>query len=318
MSAQPGPLAVGFAGTPAFALPALEALAGSPHRLRIVLTQPDRPAGRGRALAPSVVKARALELGLPVSQPQTLKAPQTLAELESLGLDVLVVVAYGSLLPPAVLALPRLGCLNIHASLLPRWRGAAPIQRAILAGDVLTGVSIMQMDAGLDTGPVLAQRAVEIGPLETAGELAPRLARLGAALLLESLEAVRDGRAEATAQPSGGVSYAPKIDKREALIDWSADAASIARQVRAFNPTPVAETRLAGTQLRIWEAEPAAGAAAAGAAPGWVQSASARGIEVVCGQGVLRLTRLQLAGRRPLGAREFLNAHPLEHVRLGS
>jgi methionyl-tRNA formyltransferase len=313
---HPGSLKVGFAGTPDFALPALEALAGTPHRIAAVLTQPDRPAGRGRALRPGPVKERALELGLTVLQPASLKAPEALEALRALELDALIVVAYGLILPPAVLETPRLGCFNIHASLLPRWRGAAPIQRAILAGDAVTGVTIMRMQAGLDTGPMLAQRTLEIAPRETAGELHDRLAELGALLMVEMIGAVARGDAHETPQPAAGVSYAAKIEKREALIDWSLDATAILRAIRAFNPWPVAETRLCGAQLRIWEAE-AAAPGSEGAPPGTVLAASAQGIEVACGDGAVWLTRLQLAGRKPLSAREFLNAQPLGAVRLG-
>ncbi len=328
MSVHPGSLRVGFAGTPAFALPALEALLRSPHQILAVFTQPDRPSGRGQALAASAVKQCALGAGLPVLQPPTLKSEQALAALRALALDALIVVAYGLILPEAALAAPRLGCYNIHASLLPRWRGAAPIQRAILAGDARTGVTLMRMQAGLDTGPMLAQRALEIGPLETAGELHDRLAQLGAGLLMETLAALARGEAHETPQPDGGVTYAAKIEKREALINWNAEAEAVVRQVRAFNPWPVAETRLEGAQLRIWEAEPVGSQAVwidparpvepAGSPPGTVLSPSERGIEVACGRGAVRLTRLQLPGRKPVTAREFLNAHPLAHVRLGT
>ncbi|HLW23065.1 MAG TPA: methionyl-tRNA formyltransferase [Steroidobacteraceae bacterium] len=314
---QPGSLTVGFAGTPSFALPALEALARSHHRIAAVLTRPDRPAGRGQALVASPIKRRALELGVAVLQPASLTMPAALEALRALELDALIVVAYGLILPREALASPRLGCLNIHASLLPRWRGAAPIERAILAGDAQTGVSIMRMQEGLDTGPILAQRVVAIAPLESAGELHERLARLGAELMMETLEAVGRGTARETPQPEAGVTYAAKIEKREALIDWSEDASSILRRIRAFNPRPVAETRLAGVQLRIWEAAPAAPSGSI-AAPGTVLAASGEGIEVACGRGTLRLERLQLAGRKPLGAREFLNAQSLAHARLGA
>ncbi len=314
---QPGSLTVGFAGTPSFALPALEALARSPHRIAAVLTRPDRPAGRGQAIVASAIKGRALELGVPVLQPASLRTPAAIEALRALELDALIVVAYGLILPREALAVPRLGCLNIHASLLPRWRGAAPIERAILAGDTQTGVSIMRMQEGLDTGPILAQRVVEIAPLESAGELHGRLARLGAELMIETLEALGRGAARETPQPEAGVTYASKIEKREALIDWSEDASSILRRIRAFNPRPVAETRLAGVQLRIWEAVLAAPSGSI-AAPGTVLAASGEGIEVACGRGAIRLERLQLAGRKPLGAREFLNAQSLAHARLGA
>jgi len=213
-------LRIVFAGTPEFALPALEALARSEHRIAGVLTQPDRPAGRGRALRASAVKQRALQLGLPVAQPAQLKRDEDLTPLKEWQPELLVVVAYGLLLPPSVLALPRLGCLNIHASLLPRWRGAAPIQRAILAGDAATGVTIMQMDSGLDTGAMLAQRKVAIGPEMSSAELQSVLAPLGAELLIEVIGALISGNAKATPQPATGVSYASKLDKCDTLIDW--------------------------------------------------------------------------------------------------
>jgi methionyl-tRNA formyltransferase len=315
LSKNPSRLKLGFAGTPDFAVPALERLAGS-HRICAVFTQPDRPAGRGRAVHLSPVKRRALEQGLPVQQPATFKAPEVIALLGSLELDALIVVAYGQILPAAVLRVPRLGCINIHASLLPRWRGAAPIQRALLAGDLNTGITIMRMEAGLDTGPMLAARSISIGARDTAKTLHDALAILGAELIVETLDALRDGGCHEIAQPAAGVTYAEKISKREALIRWSQDSPSIWRQIRAFNPWPVAETRFEGQQLRIWEAEPFdstrpnAGSASEGA-PGLVLAASPDGIDVACGQGVLRVTRLQLAGRNPLPAGEFLKGQRL-------
>src|SRR6202044_1080142 len=227
-------LRVAFAGTPEFAVPTLRALADSPHALVGVLTQPDRPAGRGRELTASPVKRLAQELQLPLSQPATLQNAAARALLASWGVDALVVVAYGLILPPAVLALPRLGCLNVHASLLPRWRGAAPIQRAILAGDRQSGVTIMQMDAGLDTGAVLEQRAIAIAPGSSAGQLQASLAQLGAGLLLDALAALEAGRAQPRPQPQEGVTYAAKVSKAEAIIDWRSGAEQIERQVRAF------------------------------------------------------------------------------------
>ena len=247
-------LRIAFAGTPDFAVPALEALLGSSHTVVGVLTQPDRPKGRGRQLAASPVKVTALAHGIPVSQPPTLKDEGGRAELAAWRPDVLVVVAYGLILPRDVLSLPRLGCLNIHASLLPRWRGAAPIQRAILAGDASTGVTIMLMDAGLDTGPMLLRKEVPIAPTDTGGSLHDRLAGVGASAILEVLDGHAQGTLRAVPQPAEGVTYAAKIDKAEALIDWGQDAARIGRQVRAFNPWPIAETRLDGEQLRVYEA----------------------------------------------------------------
>jgi methionyl-tRNA formyltransferase len=309
-------LRIAFAGTPEFALPALRTLAAMPCQLIGVLTQPDRPAGRGRQLQASPVKRLALELGLPVAQPATLKAAAERAALLAWAPELLVVVAYGLILPPAVLELPRLGCLNIHASLLPRWRGAAPIQRAILAGDATTGITLMRMDAGLDTGPILRQQAVPIGAQTTGGELHGALASLGAGMLASAIEDLAAGRMQPQPQPAAGVTYAAKIDKAEALIDWAGDAEAIARQVRAFNPWPVAETRLAGEQLRIWRAarlEMAAGDAAPGTVLGLVDGR----LHVVTGSGVLAIEELQGAGRRVVGARDFANARALAGETLG-
>jgi len=314
------PLRLGFAGTPEFAVPALEALSKA-HRICAVFTQPDRPSGRGRPLQASPVKNLAASRGFRVYQPATFKSQDVLDDLRSLELDVLVVVAYGLILPPAVLQSPRQGCINIHASLLPRWRGAAPIQRAVLAGDAKTGVTIMRMEAGLDTGPMLAAREVEIGANDTAKTLHDRLARLGAELIVETLHAQRLGGVREVPQPSDGVTYAEKINKAEALIDWQQDAVLISRRVRAFNPWPIAETRLNGTQLRIWEARllDSAGTGAAetgaGTLPGTVLAATHEGIDVACGRGVLRILRLQLAGRRPLFAQEFIKGQRLDGVR---
>jgi methionyl-tRNA formyltransferase len=243
-------LRVAFAGTPEFALPALRALHAR-HDIVGVLTPPDRPSGRGRQLTPSVVKSLALELQLPIAQPATLKDGAAVAQLHAWNPDVLVVVAYGLLLPPAVLELPRRGCLNIHASLLPRWRGAAPIERAILAGDAQTGITIMQMDRGLDTGPMLLQRPLPISGTDTGGTLTQRLADCGADALLEALSGLERGDLTPRPQPGEGVSYAAKLSKADARIDWARSAAEIARQVRALNPRPMAETQSAGEQLRV-------------------------------------------------------------------
>ncbi len=309
------PLRLGFAGTPRFAVPALEALTRSQHPVAAVFTKPDRASGRGRKLHASAVKACALDLGLAVHQPASFREPAACEELERLELDALVVVAYGLILPSRALNAPRLGCYNVHASLLPRWRGAAPIQRAILAGDRLTGVSIMRMEESLDTGPVLAARAVDIEPQDTGATLNERLAVLGGELVRLTLDELAAGRAVETPQPRDGVTYADKIGKAEALIDWRADADQIARKVRAFIPAPIAETRWNGEQLRIWEARALAAAPAAdgGAAPapGAVVSASPAGIEVACGRGLLGIGRLQLAGRKPVAAAEFIRAHRL-------
>jgi methionyl-tRNA formyltransferase len=305
------PLKLGFAGTPDFAVPALEKLAEQ-HRIAAVFSQPDRPAGRGQALQMSPVKRRALELGLTVHQPSSFKAPEALALLRDAQLDALIVVAYGLILPAAALTIPKLGCINIHASLLPRWRGAAPIQRAILAGDSRTGITLIRMESGLDTGPMLAWRDIKIERLDTAKLLHDRLAALGAELMSENLPKLAAGALREVAQPAEGVTYAAKIDKPEAHIDWRRSAAEIDRQVRAFNPWPVAETRLNGAQLRIWQAEPLESPAPTReAAPGSVLTAAPEGIDVVCGSGVLRILRLQLAGRKALPAEEFLRGQHL-------
>ena len=307
-------LRVVYAGTPEFAVPALAALAAAGQTIVAVYTQPDRPAGRGRVASASPVKQAALALGIPVRQSASLK--QAAAEIAALAPALIVVAAYGLMLPPAVLALPRLGCVNLHASLLPRWRGAAPIQRALLAGDAATGVCIMRMEAGLDTGPVYACERVAIAARDTAATLATRLAAAGARLLVATIAALESGAAVATPQAAAGVSYARKLEKQEALIDWSASAAELDRRVRAFVPWPVAETRWRGAQLRVHEAEPLAAAVAAAAvdgaagapAPGTILSATSAGIGVATGAGVLRLTRVQPAGRRIVAAHEFANA----------
>jgi methionyl-tRNA formyltransferase len=306
------PLRVAFAGTPQFAVPALQALLASRHRVVGVLTQPDRPKGRGRHLTPSPVKQVAAQHQLVVSQPQTLREPAARHELAALAPDVMVVVAYGQILPREVLQLPRLGCLNIHASLLPRWRGAAPIQRAILAGDALTGVTIMQMDEGLDTGAMLASRVLPIHDRATSAVLHGELASLGAQALLEVLEALAAGGLAAQPQPAAGVSYAQKISKSEAHINWSAAATALSRQVRAFNPWPVAETLFGGEQVRIHEAYACLDGVSAAAAPGtWLGLAAGdRGaaLRVACGSGELQITQLQRAGRKVVAAREFVNS----------
>ncbi len=297
------PVSVVYAGTPEFAVPALDALAASGVRLTAVLTQPDRPAGRGRALAASPVKARALALGLPVLQPATLKESAALEALAALAPDVLIVAAYGLLLPAPVLALPRLGCINIHASLLPRWRGAAPVQRALLAGDAETGVAIMRMEAGLDTGPVYATRRVPIESRDTGGSLTLRLAGAGATLLIEALEAIVAGTSEAVPQEASGITYARKLEKAEAPLDWRRSALELDRQVRAFVPWPVATTAWNGTTLRVHAARPVEGPFAA--SPGTVLAQNAGGIDVATGAGVLRLEKVQLAGRGIVGAAEL-------------
>lgn len=298
-------LRIAFAGTPDFAVPALDALATSGHTLVGVLTQPDRPAGRGRQLTASPVKQRALALGLPVDQPERLSSDAQRALLREWAPELLVVVAYGLILPRAVLELPRLGCLNIHASLLPRWRGAAPIQRALLAGDSETGVCIMRLEEGLDTGPVYAERRLPIAPDATAAGLLPQLARLGAEALLPVVADLEAGRAVARPQPVEGVTYAHKINKGEARVDWLADAAQIERQVRAFNPWPVAETLLDGERLRLWRAR-AVAADGTAALPGTVLGLRDGAMHVACGRGVLAVEELQPPGGRAMPAADFL------------
>jgi methionyl-tRNA formyltransferase len=302
-------LRVVFAGTPAFAVPALDAIVAAGHLVPAVYTQPDRPAGRGRNLKPSEVKMRALELELAVEQPLSMRMPETLPRLRQLAPDVLVVVAYGLILPQSVLEVPRLGCFNIHASLLPRWRGAAPIQQAILAGDSMTGVTIMRMTAGLDEGPILAQREQRIDAHMTAGELHDALAAAGATLMVEVLDSVAAGTAVPREQDPSAATYAPKISKDDARIVWSDSAASIARRIRAYDPWPGAAALWRGEQIKIWRAEVRAGCQ--GARPGDVLSADASGIEVACGNGSLALRTLQLPGRKRIDAADFLHAHSI-------
>lgn len=309
------PLSIVFAGTPDFAVPPLEALLCGRHRVVAVYTQPDRPAGRGRQLTASPVKVRAMAAQLPIEQPLNFKDPAAIERLAAYRPDVMVVVAYGLILPRRVLEIPRLGCVNIHASLLPRWRGAAPIQRAILAGDDETGVNIMLMDAGLDTGPVLLEARTPIGPRDTAATLHDRLSRLGAELLPQAIDGLASGALQPRAQPEFGVTYAHKIQKEEAHIDWRKSAVELDRQVRAFNPWPVADTLLDGEQVRVWEAEPLPQSASAPA--GTVISAGNEGIDVAAGTGVLRLKRIQAAGRKPVSAAEFARARPLQGKVLG-
>jgi methionyl-tRNA formyltransferase len=306
-------LRLGFAGTPEFAVPALQRLAAA-HSIAVVFSQPDRPAGRGQALQASPVKRKALELGLELQQPASFKSPDALELLRAARMDALIVVAYGQILPAAALSIPKLGCLNIHGSLLPRWRGAAPIQRAILAGDCVTGVTIMRMEAGLDTGPMLISRQADIGLRDNAQTVHDKLSGLGADLILESLAALAAGTAHEVPQPADGVTYAEKISKAEAPIDWQHAAGQISRQVRAFNPWPIAQTQFNGEALRIWDAETIdlhfAGAGR-DVKPGTVLAATGEGIDVACGSGVLRILRLQLPGRKPLTAQEFLQGQRL-------
>ncbi|PBJ83554.1 methionyl-tRNA formyltransferase [Lysobacteraceae bacterium NML93-0399] len=295
-----------FAGTPDFAVPSLLA-ADARNEVVAVYTQPDRPAGRGRALTASPVKQVALERGLVVHQPEKLKGAAALDTLRALEPDLMVVVAYGLLLPQAVLDIPRYGCWNVHASLLPRWRGAAPIQRAIQAGDTETGVCLMQMEKGLDTGPVLLRQTTPIAPEDTGGSLHDRLATLGAQVLADGLGLLRAGmRLGPNPQPEHGVTYAHKLDKAEARLDWSQPARVLADTVRAFNPWPVAEAEVASERLRIHAAT--ALALDHGHAPGSVLFAGRQGIDIACGEGALRVTRVQRAGGRAIDVADYLNA----------
>ena len=292
-----------FAGTPEFALPALEALREAGHEILAVLTQPDRPAGRGRKLAPTPVAQRAQALGLPVHKFVKLDA-QAQRVLHALAPQAMVVVAYGLILPPAVLDIPEHGCLNIHASLLPRWRGAAPIARAIEAGDRETGITVMRMDAGLDTGPMLLAEKLPIEDTDTAATLGERLARLGGRLIVEALEKLQRGTLEETPQPAHGACYARKLSKDEARLDWTQAAQTLARKVRAFNPVPMAWSELGTERIRFLRAQPLP--AATLAPPGTVVGAGREGLDIACAAGVLRVTELQRPGARALPAAEVL------------
>lgn len=291
-----------FAGTPPFAARALEALVRARHEVVLVLTQPDRPAGRGLKLVASAVSDAATGLGLRLEKPRTLKDPASAAVVREAAADVMVVAAYGLLLPQAVLDMPVHGCLNIHGSLLPRWRGAAPVQRAILAGDPTTGVCIMRMEAGLDTGPVLLRREIPIGPRTTAGALMEELAAIGAEAIVEALDRLPTLVPEP--QDAARATYAAKVGKAEARIDWSRSNVEVDRQVRAFNPAPGAETSLGGVALKIWAAEPVDGSGAPGA---WLDRGE---LVVACGSGALRLLEVQRPGAKRMAATAFTNGNP--------
>ena len=294
-----------FAGTPDFALESLKALVEAGRSPVAVLTQPDRPAGRGKKLTASPVKRYAEQRGIPVRQPETLRDEQAQAEFAALEPDLLVVAAYGLILPQAVLDIPRYGCLNVHASVLPRWRGAAPIQAAILAGDTKTGVSLMAMTAGLDCGPVFHVEELEIGPGETAGELHDRLATLGGRTLVAHLDAILGGDLEAVPQDDAEATYAPKINKQDARVDWSLSADEVARRIRAYNPFPGAFCFSGDTRIKIWRAEAAGGSGP----PGAVLQCDREGVVVACGDGAIRLDELQLPGKRRVAGHECAG-HP--------
>jgi methionyl-tRNA formyltransferase len=305
-----------FMGTPDFAVPVLRALArakqeGAGHEIVRVYSQPPRPAGRGRTLRPSPVHAAAEALGLAVATPGSLRDPAALAAFAALELDAAVVVAYGLILPRAALDAPRLGCFNLHASLLPRWRGAAPIQRAIMAGDAGTGVCVMEMEAGLDTGPVLACRATPIGPEDTARTLHDRLAGIGASLMVETLAALAVGAATATEQPAAGVTYAAKIDKAETRVDWTRSAVELGAHIRGLSPFPGAWSEIAGERVKLLMARPEDGAGT----PGEVLDER---LLVACGTGALRLVTLQRPGKGAVDADAFLRGFPVPRgTRLG-
>lgn len=300
---------VAFAGTPEFAARALAAIVHAGHHVPLVLTQPDRPAGRGMKLHPSTVKQCAQRHGLTLDQPASLRDEASREALSAVHPEVLVVAAYGLILPQAVLDLPRYGCLNIHASLLPRWRGAAPIQRAIAAGDSRTGITIMQMDAGLDTGPMLLQSALAISATETGQTLHDKLADLGAKLIVEALAKLEAGHLPATPQPAEGVTYAAKLSKQEAELDFRLSATELERRIRAFDPFPGAFARFGDVSLKLWGARVEA---TCSGTPGQILAAGPGGITVACGEGALNLLILQKPGGKRLEAREFLAGFPLE------
>lgn len=297
-----------FAGTPEFAVPGLRACLDSGAEVVAVYTQPDRPAGRGRKLGPGRVKQAALDAGIPIEQPETLKDEAAQCRLRDLAPDLMIVIAYGLILPKAVLAIPRLGRWNVHASLLPRWRGAAPIQRAILAGDTETGICLMRMETGLDTGPVLLSARTPIRPDDTGGSLHDRLAVLGAEVLLDGLQRLMRGETLLeTPQPETGVTYAHKLEKAEAKLDFTRSAAELERKVRAFDPWPVAEAEIEGERVRVWHALAFPTPESRVPSPGQIAAASKQGIDIACGEGVLRILKLQHAGGRVISAADYLN-----------
>ena len=320
MSKQP--LKIIFAGTPDFSVPPLKALIDSPHEVVAVYTQPDRPAGRGRKLTPSPVKACALEHNIPVYQPEKLRELEDQQSLIDLQADLMVVVAYGIILPKVILDAPRLGCFNIHASLLPRWRGAAPIQRSILAGDAETGITIMQMDVGLDTGDMLLKKTCPIADHDTGSSLHDRLSVLGAEALMEILPAIANEALQPEKQDDSLANYAEKLQKAEAIIDWTKSAREIKAQVNAFNAWPVAQTPIDLKQdgksqmMRIWNAQLTDGVVSNGL-PGKVLNCNKQGIDVATGEGVLRLMKIQMPGKKPMDVPAFVNANDITGMQLG-
>jgi methionyl-tRNA formyltransferase len=303
-----------FAGTPEFAVPTLQMLLDSEHEVCAAYTQPDRPAGRGRKLHPSPVKELALTAGIPVFQPETLKTDEDLRQIASFNADLIVVVAYGMILTQTVLDMPSLGCVNVHGSLLPRWRGAAPIQRAIMAGDEKTGVTIMQMVRKLDAGDMLHKEECVIGPDDTASDLHDKLAQLGAIGLAKVLEQIKAGTVRAEKQNEALVTYAEKLEKSEAVLDWTQPAEQLARKVRGLNAWPVAQTLYQGEVLRIWRAE--AINDDANAEPGSVRCVN-KAMDVATGKGMLRLHEVQLPGGKRMSIQAFLNAHDVDALKLG-
>ncbi|KOR33223.1 methionyl-tRNA formyltransferase [Achromatium sp. WMS3] len=314
---MPNTLRIIFAGTPEFAALPLQSLINHGYQIIAVYTQPDRPTGRGRKITASPVKKLAFKYSIPVYQPESLKQSSVQQELQNLNADLMIVAAYGLLLPKAVLAMPRLGCVNIHASLLPRWRGAAPIQRAILAGDTETGITIMQMAAGLDTGPIITQESCSILATDTSAILHDRLATLGANLLLTTLPLIASGKPPLQLQDSSVATYAAKLEKQEAMLDWTQPAQLLERKVRAFNPWPVASTYYDNGVLRIWEAYAiAASLNNHNVNIGTVIATSPKGIDIITGQDLLRITCLQLPNKRKITAAEFINARDILGVSL--